>query len=552
MIYKIAALVPTYNHYKDIKNVVQRLLDFGLDILIVDDGSDLATQKTIEHILREYPKIMHIRFDKNEGKGVAVCKGFFYLLENGFSHAFQIDADGQHDLSVLSDFIHTSKNNPCALISGNPVYDHCAPMGRKIGRWFTHIWVFIETLSFKITDSMCGFRIYPLEKTLGLLKKKSVGKRMDFDTDIIVRLFWDGVPTVMLPVKVIYPDHNISNFQVLKDNWRITKMHTRLFFQMIFNIRSILKNRPNYHLLNLSNTSVSWSSIQERGHFFGMYFIAVIYRLLGKRICQSISFPIVLYYFLRGKEQRKASYQFLEKTLKRPVRLQDQLQHFMHFFDMALDKFSAWIGASSNKDICEKSMHALNDMMLVQGGVLLVSHLGNMEFCRAITDKKYQKRLHILLHTKNSKRFNQLLRYFNPDVQFNIYEVTEMGPDTIIHLKKCVESGDFVIIAADRFPVMGDKRVCYVSFLGEDAPFSQGPYILASLLECPVYTVMAVKNKDQYKVDIHLFAEKITLDRPKRQEQLFFYCQKYAYYLEEYAKKYPFQWYNFFNFWKKL
>lgn len=551
MTYKIAALVPTYNHYKDIDRVVQNVLNFELDVLIVDDGSNTITQEKIESIIKMNPTVMHVRLDKNQGKGGAVCAGFFYLFEKGFSHAFQIDADGQHDLSVLPDFIKTSKNNPSALISGNPVYDQSAPMGRKIGRWFTHVWVFIETLSFKIKDSMCGFRIYPLKETITLLKKQPVGTRMDFDTDIIVRLFWQGVGVIMLPVRVIYPDHNTSNFQLLKDNWRITKMHTVLFFHMLFNLPRILKNRPNYALLNEPNACSSWASIQEQGHFLGLYFIASVYRLLGKRFCQCISFPIILYYFIKGTESRKASYQFLSKILKRPVTLRDQLFHFMNFFDMALDKFSGWIGASSCC-IEEESLTNLKKMMASGGGVLLVSHLGNMEFCRSITDKNHQHKLHILLHTKNSKRFNQILRFFNPDTQLNIYEVTELGPDTIIHLKNCVDAGDFVVIAADRFPVKGDKRVSYASFLNENAPFSQGPYILAALLQCPVYTAIAIKKEHKYHVDVQLFEEKIVLDRSNRSQQLSFYCQKYAKYLETYAYKYPFQWYNFFNFWQKL
>ena len=85
--------------------------------------------------------------DKNQGKGAAVHHGFAWAKNNGYSHVFQIDADGQHDLDVLSDFLDLCRKNPTALISGQPVYDDSIPLTRRIGRWFTHVWVWIETLS---------------------------------------------------------------------------------------------------------------------------------------------------------------------------------------------------------------------------------------------------------------------------------------------------------------------------------------------------------------------------------------------------------------------
>jgi predicted LPLAT superfamily acyltransferase len=556
--YRICALIPTYNHNQSLRTIIEYLLTSGLDILIVDDGSQQQTRLVIDQICRDFPQLHLFRLEENMGKGGAVKAGLFYLSELGYTHAFQIDADGQHSLSKVESFLDLSKRNPQALISGEPVYDKTVPIGRKIGRWVTHVWVWIETLSFRISDSMCGFRIYPIQQTIAAITNSSIGLRMDFDTEVMVRLFWKGTPIVMNPVKVIYPEGNLSNFKLWADNWQITKMHTRLFFRMLCSLPSILRNRPNYKQLDLKGSSVAWSSLEERGTISGIYFLSTIYRLLGRRICKLIGTPIVLYFFITGGEQRKASLIFLHRVYKlgglpKKPNYYHSFLHFLHFFEMGLDKIAAWSG-NFNKDLInEKSFEALKQLMdRPKGGILLVSHIGNIEFCRAIADSDHQHRLHVLLHTKNSKHFSQVLNAFNPNFKLNLIEVTEIGSETIIYLKDRIEAREWVVIAADRFPVIGHKHVSYAPFLGQLAPFAQGPYIVASLLECPVYTALAVYEQNQFKIFVEQFSFLVSLDRKTKQVSLNNYVKMYAEYLEKFALKYPYQWFNFFDFWKKI
>ena len=557
MSYNLCVLIPTYNHHLELPMIVQKLVGQNFDVLIVDDGSDVKTQECIKGIIDKFSKIHHLRLTKNCGKGFAVQEGLRYLKNQGVTHAFQIDADGQHSLENISDFIELSRLDTKVLISGNPVYDKSVPIARKVGRWFTHVWVWVETLSFRITDSMCGFRIYPIRETVALLDKHAIGARMDFDTEIMVRLFWSGIPVLMIPVKVMYPKGNTSNFRLLEDNWSITKMHTHLCFELLINFVKILRNRPNYRELNISDHSLSWASLEERGAVIGLYFLSIILKICGTRFCKIVGIPIVFYYYITGVEQRNASQKFLEKVFikkgitKKP-KFQHRFCHFMNFFYMSLDKFTAWTNQSKAAVDPEVIDSFRSIMANNTGGVLLVSHLGNMEFLRAIADDDHKNRLHVLLHLKNSKKFNQILKAFSPRSQLNIIEVTEVGADTIIYLKDRIAEGDWVVIAADRYPVTGDKRVSYVSFLGEKAPFSQGPYILASLLECQVYTAVAVKDNGKFKVFIELFSEKIILGRKEKDKILESYAQRYANGLETIVLKYYYQWFNFFDFWKGL
>ena len=555
MTYKICALIPTHNHHHALGKITERLKGIGLEVYIVDDGSGEETQVALEALSKAESIVHLLRLPKNSGKGVAVNKGLRWVAEKGYTHAFQVDADGQHSLENLQGFLDLSRRNPQALLSGHPIFDATIPFARRLGRWLTHVWVWIETLSIRITDSMCGFRVYPIHKSLYILDNFTVGCRMDFDTEIMVRHFWQGTPVIMSPVKVIYPENNLSNFDAIKDNWRITKMHTRLFFSMLRNLPRVLLKRPDYKNLDLPGEAVHWSSTKERGSFLGLLFLAGCYRLLGRRICTIFGAPVILYFYITGTKQRQASHKFLERSFtyqglqKRPG-IMDGLRHYMSFLQMILDKFAAWTGDMDHNQIDDTGRESFTRMIGTgKGGVIFVSHLGNMEFCRAATYAEHKGRFHVLLHSKNAQQFNRILKMFNPQSNVDIIEVTEVGADTIIYLKDRVQLGDWVVIAADRVPVQGTTRVSYVPFLGEEAPFSQGPYILASLLECPVYSAIAVRENGKFRVFTELFTEKLVIDRRNREETLKEHAKKYASYLEYYCISYPFQWYNFFDFW---
>ena len=543
MSYKVCAIIPTYNHFKALPSIIKSLQGAGLDIFIIDDGSSEETQIALQKLCAKDSSLQLLKLPHNMGKGGAMEAGFKLAVERGYSHALQVDADGQHSLENLTNFIDLSKRNPQALLSGQPIYDASMPMARKIGRWFTHVWVWIETLSFKITDSMCGFRIYPLQPTLGLMNKLSIGKRMEFDTEIMVRLFWQGTPVLMSPVRVTYPANNLSNFDVIHDNWRITKMHTKLFFLMLLNLPTILSRRPNY------SDEAAWSTMQERGTWLGLMILAGCYRLLGCRVCLIIGSPIVLYIYLTGKKQRQASKDFLRRVIKQPGFI-DGLRHFMNFLQMALDKFAGWTGRLNLSDIDQAGLDSFNTVISNnKGGLMLVSHLGNMEFCRAVSSHANRIRLHVLLHSKNSQLFSRMLKAFNPQSSVNIIEVTEIGPDTIIYLQERIAQGEWVVIAADRVPVANSSREVRVPFLGNDASFSQGPYVLANLLECPVYTAIAVREGSKFKVFIDLFANKVVLERGRRDNDIKRFANQYAQHLEKYCRLYPYQWFNFFDYW---
>ncbi|MGH8160132.1 MAG: glycosyltransferase family 2 protein [Rhodanobacter sp.] len=227
------ALIPIYNHKDTIARTVHALRAHGLPVVIVDDGSDAATRDAIDALPSELSGIQLLRLPHNQGKGRALTAGLLAARDAGYTHALQIDADGQHDTADAPRFIAEARAHPQAMICGRAVYDDSVPKARLYGRYLTHVCVWVETLSLAIDDSMCGYRLYPLQATCAEIARAPLPARMDFDTEIAVRLLWRGVPVRNLPTHVIYPENGLSHFHMLHDNLRITAMHTRLLLGML-------------------------------------------------------------------------------------------------------------------------------------------------------------------------------------------------------------------------------------------------------------------------------------------------------------------------------
>jgi glycosyltransferase involved in cell wall biosynthesis len=230
-------IIPVFNHEHAVGDVVREVGSHALPVLLVNDGSNESCTNFLRSLVSTGVSLFER--DQNGGKGAAVMSGLYEAKRLGYSHGVQIDADGQHNLGDLPSFLAAAKLNPNALITGTPVYDQSVPKGRLYGRYLTHIWIWINTLSFEIKDSMCGFRVYPIEKTLSVLVP-SIGKRMDFDPEVAVRLVWSGVKVININTQVTYPKDGVSHFDILWDNVRITGMHTRLFFGMVWRLPKLL------------------------------------------------------------------------------------------------------------------------------------------------------------------------------------------------------------------------------------------------------------------------------------------------------------------------
>ncbi|MDR2842039.1 MAG: glycosyltransferase family 2 protein [Spirochaetaceae bacterium] len=234
-------LIPVYNHGKTALPLVEKLADFGIPIILVDDGSNSETKEYLKKIVSAYKLSILVSLAKNTGKGGAIIAGLDKAHEIGITHILQIDADGQHDFSRASFFFEESAKNPSALLCGYPEYDETVPANRKNGRVIANTWSKIVTFFLSdIKDSMCGFRVYPVAITRNVTRHLFIDKRMGFDIETLVRLVWKNVPLIFYPVKVTYPKDGISHFHLIKDNIRISGVFTRLFVGMVLRLPLLL------------------------------------------------------------------------------------------------------------------------------------------------------------------------------------------------------------------------------------------------------------------------------------------------------------------------
>ncbi|MDQ8579486.1 glycosyltransferase [Klebsiella sp. CN_Kp091] len=545
-------LIPCYNHGAMMPRVLARLQPFGLPCIVVDDGSDTSTRQQLDRLAAETANLTLIRLPRNAGKGAAVIHGLQAAAEAGFSHAVQVDADGQHAIEDIPQLLALAQAHPEALISGQPIYDDSIPRSRLYGRWITHIWVWIETLSLQLKDSMCGFRVYPVMPTLRLAQRVTLGQRMDFDTEVMVRLYWQGNTSYFIPTCVTYPPDGLSHFDAFKDNCRISLMHTRLFLGMLPRIPSLLFRRASPH----------WARQQEVKGLWGMRLMLLVWRLLGRKAFSLLLYPVVGVYWLTAATARRASQQWItrarEQLSARQMPLPPTLtsyRHFLRFGEAMLDKIASWRGELQfGRDVvfaagAEETLNISDP----RGKLLLASHLGDVEACRALAQLQGSKTINALVFSENAQRFKQIMAEMAPQAGLNLMPVTDIGPETAMLLQEKLDRGEWIAIVGDRIAVNpqrgGEWRVCWSRFMGQAAPFPQGPFILAAILRCPVNLIFALRQQSKLRIYCEPFADPLLLPRAERQQALQHIIDRYAERLEHYALQSPLDWFNFFDFW---
>ena len=234
-------IIPVYRHGSTLGPVIRQLLPLGLPVIVVDDGNNEKDRAYIQAAGQLSPLVHTVTRAKNGGKGRAFSDGARKAQELGLTHIFQVDADGQHDTGACAAFLAASQEQPDAIICGCPCFDESAPAARRKGREFSNAWARIVSWNTDIRDVLCGFRIYPLAPYLHLLDRHVyISPRMGFDTDVLVRLLWQGLPLINKEVRVSYPADGISNFRMVRDNIGISLTYTRLCAGMLLRLPLLL------------------------------------------------------------------------------------------------------------------------------------------------------------------------------------------------------------------------------------------------------------------------------------------------------------------------
>ena len=299
-----------------------------------------------------------------------------------------------------------------------------------------------------------------------------------------------------------------------------------------------------------------WSKIQERGTYVGIQILLFVYRLFGRRILSFFLYPVVAYLYFTGGASKQASKEYWQRIFA--VKNSSQtfthrigIAHFYSFAQSAFDKIDAWMGRITPDCVIYSEGHPIIELQeKQQGAVFIGSHLGNLEVCRALGHGRYQTRINVLVFTHHAVEFNKVMKKINADSNVDLIQATHVGADLAILIKERIDNGEILVIAGDRTSVTSQGRVIYSPFLGEPAAFSQGAFILASILDCPVYFLFCLKEQNNYRIIFEHVADSLKFSRKDRQASLTAVVNKYAQRLEHYCLAYPNQWFNFFDFWQ--
>ena len=305
-----------------------------------------------------------------------------------------------------------------------------------------------------------------------------------------------------------------------------------------------------------------WASLTEHTFVSGIRLLFWVYRVWGRLPFRVCLYPVVIYYWASRRDARRASLGYLQRLQSATGALghapgwRDTLRHFLAFADTILDKLLAMSGAMADQALCSVGEEGLVELVeRGQGAVIVTGHVGCMELCRVSAERHRGVRLNVLVHTIHAERFNRMLQRLHPHSEVRLIQVTEVNPATAMLLADKVAQGEFVAIAGDRVPV-GQGMTVPASFLGEQAQWPVGPYILASLLKCPLYAMVCVREPAEgggqhYVLRARCLAERLVLPRHARVEAMTECAQQFASWMEGILVRSPWAWFNFFSFWQQ-
>ncbi|MBX7192744.1 MAG: hypothetical protein K1X94_11830 [Sandaracinaceae bacterium] len=296
-----------------------------------------------------------------------------------------------------------------------------------------------------------------------------------------------------------------------------------------------------------------WLTAKERGGALAIRFTVFLTTFFGRTLGRFIARFVTLYYLATTRTVRDSLRIFYRQLDGHEASLGELYAHLFRFVASTLDAFYFVSGKTKYFEVTRdghEHLAALRDDK--RGAILLGAHVGSL-YAMRMASKNESLPLYALMYTKNARMLNEAFARLDPAAHAQVLELDpEGGIDTMIKVKELLEGGAIIAILADRIPLGAPPdRVMRVPFLGKDAAFPTGPFLLAATLKCPVYTTFGLsRGASRYDLNCHPFAERIELPRKDRKAALERYVRLYAERLEEAVKKAPDNWFNFYDFWK--
>lgn len=301
--------------------------------------------------------------------------------------------------------------------------------------------------------------------------------------------------------------------------------------------------------------SARWWEIRERGSWLGIRFVLLTARLLGYRASALLVRLVVAYFYLTSRSGRRASETYLTRLRefsdgKTPEPTwRNGLRHHVAFGLTTLDRIWFWRGRTKSFRI-RRIGHELVTGLEGVGGLMVGAHMGSFDVLRT-ESRKHRIKVTAVMFRSHARNINRILRGLDVDVDVDVLELVPGDLAGVMKLQDIVSRGGTVAMLGDRRSVGSQERVTKVSFLGRPAEFPNNPWIVASVLRCPVYLTFGLRVGDRsYELHAEKFADRIVLPRRRREAALEEYIRRYVARLEELCCSNPYQWFNYFDFWE--
>jgi len=287
----------------------------------------------------------------------------------------------------------------------------------------------------------------------------------------------------------------------------------------------------------------------ERGSVLGLRLIVWLSSAVGRTLARFVVRFVALYYFVVDAAARRASRDYLMRVHGNAT-LAMRYRHVLRFAEVTLDRAFIVAGKERYFDVtCNGKEHLSELRKGGRGALLLGAHVGSFEAMR-MQGKRENLRIHVLGYFSNARMINAALERLNPSANTSVISIDESNPDFVLRIRERVESGELIGILGDRVGRLG--RSTRVRFLGEDANFPTGAYLVASILRCPIYLTFALyRAPNRYDLYCELFENEVRVPRARRDEALAAYAQKFACRLEHFVRRAPDNWFNFYDFWER-
>lgn len=217
---KVCTVMPTYNNGGTLRNMVERVLNYCADVIVVNDG---CTDNSAEILASFGNAITVVDYGKNRGKGYALKQGFKKAKQLGFDYALTIDSDGQHFPEDIPLFVSALEQNKKALIVGSRnLNQENMPDGNTFANKFSNFWFKVQT-GLSLPDTQTGFRLYPLHRL-----PKIFSSRYEAELALLVFSAWRGIDLIPIKINVLYPENRVTHFRPFWDFFRISVLNTLL------------------------------------------------------------------------------------------------------------------------------------------------------------------------------------------------------------------------------------------------------------------------------------------------------------------------------------